>query len=139
MAYCCLPQLKWLTWRLKPENKGKSFILNAIDVSPEGLAGLMRYLKEQVRKVAEKKTVWLRKMYAERDDLVENYEIIDEYIFDVMNVVRPSTSMEVAYHSNLIFEAIIENKDLKVKLFSQIKNNSTTDPMVFYQYFFSSN
>ena len=97
---------------LKPENKGKSFILNAIDVSPEGLSGLMRYLKEQVRKVAEKKTVLLRKMYADRDDLVENYEIIDEYIFDVMNVVRPSTSMEVAYHSNLIFEAIIENKDL---------------------------
>jgi 3-hydroxyacyl-CoA dehydrogenase len=116
---------------LKPENKGKAFILNAIDVSPEGLSGLMRYLKEQVRKVAEKKTVWLRKMYADRDDLVENYEIIDEYIFDVMNVVRPATSMEVAYHSNLIFEAIIENKDLKVKLFSQIKNNSTTNPWFF--------
>ena len=116
---------------LKPENKGKSFILNAIDVSPKALAGLMRYLKEQVRKVAEKKTVWLRKMYADRDDLVENYDIIDEYIFDVMNVVRPSTSMEVAYHSNLIFEAIIENKDLKVKLFSQIDKNNSTNPWFF--------
>ena len=72
---------------LKPGNKGKSFVLNAIDVSTEGLAGLMKYLREQVRKVAEKKTVWLRKMYADRDDLVENYDIIDEYIFDVMNIV----------------------------------------------------
>lgn len=116
---------------LKPENKGKSFILNAIDVSPEGLSGLMKYLKEQVRKVAEKKTVLLRKMYADRDDLVENYDIIDEYIFDVMNVVRPSTNMEVAYHSNLIFEAIIENKDLKVKLFSQIRDNTSTTPWFF--------
>lgn len=116
---------------LKPENKGKSFILNAIDVSPEGLSGLMRYLREQIRKVAEKKTVWLRKMYADRDDLVENYDVIDEYVFDVLNVVRPSTSMEVAYHSNLIFEAIIENKDLKVKLFSQIKEKSSTDPWFF--------
>ncbi len=117
--------------KMKPENKDKSFVLNAIDVSPAGLSGLMKYLQEQVRKVAEKKTVWLRKMYADRDDLVENYDIIDEYIFDVMNVVRPSTSMEVAYHSNLIFEAIIENKDLKVKLFSQIKNNSTVNPWFF--------
>jgi len=117
--------------KMKPENKDKSFVLNAIDVSPAGLWGLMKYLQEQVRKVAEKKTVWLRKMYADRDDLVENYDIIDEYIFDVMNVVRPSTSMEVAYHSNLIFEAIIENKDLKVKLFSQIKNNSTVNPWFF--------
>jgi 3-hydroxyacyl-CoA dehydrogenase len=116
---------------LKPENREKSFILNAIDVSPAGLSGLMKYLKEQVRKVAEKKTVLLRKMYADRDDLVENYDIIDEYIFDVMNVVRPSTSMEVAYNSNLIFEAIIENKDLKVKLFSQISDNSTPEPWFF--------
>jgi len=115
----------------KPENKDKKFVLNAIDVSPEGLAGLMKYLREQVRKVAEKKTVWLRKMYADRDDLVENYEIIDEYIFDVMNVVRPSTSMEVAYYSNIIFEAIIENKDLKVKLFSQINDNSSASPWFF--------
>jgi 3-hydroxyacyl-CoA dehydrogenase len=116
---------------LQPENKDKTFTLNAIDVSPEGLSGLMRYLKEQVRKVAEKKTVWLRKIYADRDDLVENYEIIDEYIFDVMNVVRPTTSVEVAYNSTLIFEAIIENKDLKVKLFSQINNNSELDPWFF--------
>ena len=116
---------------MKPENKDKSFVLNAIDVSPAGLSGLMKYLKEQVRKVAEKKTVLLRKMYADRDDLVENYDIIDEYIFDVMNVVRPSTDLEATYNSNLVFEAIIENKDLKVKLLSQINNNSTTDPWFF--------
>ena len=115
----------------KPENKDKTFVLNAIDVSPAGLSGLMKYLKEQVRKVAEKKTVLLRKMYADRDDLVENFDIIDEYIFDVMNVVRPTTDMEAAYKSNLVFEAIIENKDLKIKLLSQINNNSITDPWFF--------
>ena len=38
----------------------------------------MKYLKEQVRKLAEKKTVWLREMYADRDDLVENYEVIND-------------------------------------------------------------
>jgi 3-hydroxyacyl-CoA dehydrogenase len=116
---------------LQPENKEKTFVLNAIDVSPSGLAGLMKYLKEQVRKIAEKKTVWLRKMYADRDDLVENFDIIDEYIFDVMNVVRPSTAIEVAYQSNIIFEAIIENKDIKVKLFSQIDKNSLATPWFF--------
>ncbi len=115
----------------KPENKDKTFVLNAIDVSPAGLSGLMKYLKEQVRKVAEKKTVLLRKMYADRDDLVENFDIIDEYIFDVMNVVRPTTDMQAAYKSNLVFEAIIENKDLKIKLLSQINNNSITDPWFF--------
>ena len=116
---------------LKPENKGKTFCLNAIDVSPAGLAGLMKYLKVQIQKVAEKKTVVLRKMYADRDDLIENECIINEYVFDVMNVVRPVTTIESAYESNLIFEAIIENRDLKIKLFSQINENNKNKPYFF--------
>ncbi|MCF6171521.1 MAG: 3-hydroxyacyl-CoA dehydrogenase family protein [Bacteroidales bacterium] len=116
---------------LQAENKGKSFVLNAIDVSPEGLAGLMNYLRAQVRKVAEKKTVWLRKMYADRDDLVENYDIIDEYIFDVMNVIRPVTTMAAAYQSNLVFEAVSENRELKVKLLGDIDKNNPNKPWFF--------
>jgi len=42
----------------------------------------------QVPENPEKKTVWLRKMYADRDDLIENFDIIDEYIFDVMNICQ---------------------------------------------------
>ena len=113
---------------LKPENKGKAFVLNAIDISPEGLAGLMKYLRDQIRKVAEKKTVLLRKMYADRDDLIENYDIIDEYIFDVMNVVRPSTIMSTAHNSTLIFEAVSENRALKVKLLGDIDKNNPNKP-----------
>ena len=116
---------------LLPENKGKSFVLNAIDVSPEGLSGLMKYLRAQIRKVAEKKTVWLRKVYADRDDLIENYDIIDEYIFDVLNVVRPVTTMSAAYSSNLIFEAVSENRTLKVKLLSDIDTNNSNSPWYF--------
>ncbi len=80
---------------LKPENKGKTFCLNAMDVSHAGLAGLMKYLKEQVRKVAEKKTVLLRKLYEDRADLIENDDVITEYVFDVMNVVRPVTKSKL--------------------------------------------
>ena len=116
---------------LKPENKDKSFVLNAIDVSPAGLSGLMKYLREQIRKVAEKKTVMLRKVYADRDDLIENYDIIDEYIFDVMNVVRPVTNMAAAYDSNLIFEAVSENRALKVKLLSDIDSHNKNNPWYF--------
>lgn len=116
---------------LKPENKGKTFVLNAIDLSEEGLAGLMKYLKVQVRKIAEKKMVWLREAYANRQDLIENGEIVDEYVFDVMNIVRPVTAMEVAYGSNLIFEAIAENQALKVKIFKQIDQNNPNKPWFF--------
>jgi 3-hydroxyacyl-CoA dehydrogenase len=116
---------------LKPENKGKAFVLNAMDVSKDGLAGLMRYLRAQVQKVAEKKTVALRKFYADRSDLVENEEIINQYVFDVMSMVRPTTRLEAAYDSGLIFEAVSENRALKVKILSQIDQNNPGKPYFF--------
>ena len=116
---------------LKPVNKGKTFVLNAIDVSDEALSGVMRYLKAQILKIAEKKVIGLRAIYADRRDLVDNDEIIAQYIFDVMNVVRPSTRLEAAYDSNMIFEAIKEDSALKVKIFSQISQNNPKQPWFF--------
>jgi 3-hydroxyacyl-CoA dehydrogenase len=117
--------------KLKPENKGKSFVLNAMDVSPEGLAGLMQYLRAQVLKVAEKRTVALRKIYADRQDLIENEDIIREYVFDVISIVRTTTRLEAAYESTLVFEAVAENKDLKIKIFKQIDQNNPHKPWYF--------
>jgi len=116
---------------LKPENKGKTFVLNAMDVSKEGLAGLMLYMRSQVQKIAEKKTIAIRKAYADRSDLIENEEVINQYVFDVMNIVRPTTRLEAAYNSNLIFEAVSENRALKVKLLSQIDQNNPGKPYYF--------
>ncbi len=116
---------------LKPENKGKTFCLNAMDVSQEGLAGLMKYLKDQVMKIAEKKVVALRKLYQDRADLIENEDVIREYVFDVMNIVRPVTAIESAYNSHIIFEAIIENLGLKKKLLSQINKKNPNKPWFF--------
>ena len=116
---------------LKPENKGKTFVLNAIDLSDDGLAGLMDYLRVQVQKIAEKKAVWLRQMYADRADLIENFDIIEQYINDVLRIVRPTTAMETSYRSNLVFEAVSENKDLKVKILQQIDANNPNQPWFF--------
>ena len=116
---------------LKPDNKGKTFVLNAMDLSDEGLAGLVQYLRAQLLKIAEKKTVVLRKVYHDRRDLIENSEIIDQYINDVLSIVRPTTRLEAAYESNLIFEAVNENKDLKVKIFREIDSNNEHKPWFF--------
>jgi len=117
--------------KLKDENRDRDFVLNAVDVSDRGLNGIMDYLRVQVRKIAEKKTVYLRKVYEARDDLIENFDIIDQYIADVMKIVRPTTRMESAYDSNLIFEAVNENPELKIKLFKQIDTNSKKKPWFF--------
>jgi 3-hydroxyacyl-CoA dehydrogenase len=116
---------------LKPENKGKSFVLNAIDVSDEALSGVMKYLRTQVLKIAEKKAVVLRKVYADDKNLIENYDIIEQYVFDVLSVVRLTTRMEAAFDSRLIFEAIKEEPDLKVSILSGINSNNPHNPWFF--------
>ncbi len=116
---------------LKPENKGKPFVLNAIDVSDEALSGVLKYLKAQVLKMAEKKVVALRKVYAGYPDLIDNDEIINQYIFDVISLVRPSTRMEAAYDSHMVFEAIKEDPDLKISIFTKISANNPHQPWFF--------
>jgi 3-hydroxyacyl-CoA dehydrogenase len=116
---------------LMPENKGKQFLLYALDISQPALSGLMKYMQAQVMKAAEKKAVALRKVYAERRDLIENSDIINQYVMDVMNIIRPVTTVESAYESTLIFEAASENPDLKIKLFSQINQNNKREPWFF--------
>lgn len=116
---------------LQPENKDKTYVLNAMDVSDKALFDLMDYLRTQVRKIGEKNTVPLRKLYADRDDLIENFQIIDEYIFRVLSIVRPTTAVEVAYRSHIVFEAIKEDPALKHKVLGGIKKNSIVDPWFF--------
>jgi 3-hydroxyacyl-CoA dehydrogenase len=116
---------------LRPENKGKPFVLNAIDVSDEALAGVMKYLKAQVLKAAEKKVVGLRKVYADRADLIDNDEVIGQYIFDVISLVRTTTRLEAAFESHMIFEAIKEDPDLKISIFSKISANNPHQPWFF--------
>ena len=114
--------------QLKPENKTKSFVINAIDVSPFALTGLHGYLKAQIKKIAEKKVIQLREVYKDNAELIENSEIIDQYVDDVMKMVLFSTRIESAYESNIIFEAIVEDSDIKVKIITEILSNNQKQP-----------
>ena len=106
------------------KKEDKEFVLNAIDVSPTALVNLLGYVKSQLVKHAEKNIVELRDWYKEDEKLISNEDVINQFVDDVMAMIQTSTRIETAYNSQLIFEAIKEDKDLKVKLFSQIKQNN---------------
>ena len=126
-----LTALEMADLSLKPEHKGKKFVLHAIDVSDDALKGLMKYLRAQVVKAAEKKIVALRSVYRDHAALIENYDIINQYVEDVMVLVMPTTRLEVAFESTLVFEAIKEDPGLKVKILSYILENSPNAPWFF--------
>jgi 3-hydroxyacyl-CoA dehydrogenase len=106
--------------KLKPENKGRTYALHAVDVSEEALSGLLSYLRAQLTKVAEKSIVEMRDLYADREDLVENYDVIAAFVEDALAVVRPSRSLECAEGSKLVFEAIIEDEGVKIDVLKRV-------------------
>ena len=106
--------------RLKPENKDKVYSLNLIDVSEPALDGLRAYMKAQLVKAAEKSTVLLRSLYKDREDLVENSDIINAFVDDSTRVLNFGTDMGLAKKSNLIFEAISENEKIKIKVYKKL-------------------
>ncbi len=106
--------------KLKPENKDRTYVLHLIDVSESALTGLLGYLRAQLTKAAEKSTVQLRDIYADRDDLVENYDVIAAFVEESLSVIRPSTTLETVKGARLIFEAIIEDKGIKFDVLRKV-------------------
>jgi 3-hydroxyacyl-CoA dehydrogenase len=73
----------------------------------------------------------LRKVYAGHANLIDNDEIINQYVFDVISLVRTTTRIESAYDSTMVFEAIKEDADLKIRLFKAISDNNPHQPWFF--------
>ena len=114
--------------KLSPEYAGETFVIYAIDQSHKQLDGLMDFIRKLLLKWAEKNTVWLRKAYENRDDLIENGEIIQAYINDAISIIKPTTRIESAYDATLVYEAVSEKIEVKTQLFSQINTNNNNSP-----------
>ncbi|HEX7320115.1 MAG TPA: 3-hydroxyacyl-CoA dehydrogenase family protein [bacterium] len=106
--------------KFKPENRDKVYRLNLIDISEKAIDGLKGYLKSQLVKAAEKTIVQLRDAYKDRDDLIENSDIVNAYIDDASQSLNYGTELALAKNSHIIFEAIVEDQKLKVKIYKQL-------------------
>jgi 3-hydroxyacyl-CoA dehydrogenase len=95
-------------------------VLTLIDVNEMGFTALGHYLREQLLKYAEKNIISLRQSYIPNPKLVSNEEIIKEFVNLSMDSVRFSSHVEAARHAKLVFEAILEDVNIKTKIFKQI-------------------
>lgn len=117
--------------KLKVENPDKGYHLYALDVSEKALDGLMDYLHAQATKAGEKGCVMLRELYRDREDLIENYEIIDQFTRDVLSVIRPVTELTMAKNARMVFEAIVEDENVKIKVLRTLNKLCSTDTFYF--------
>lgn len=115
--------------RLRPENKNRKYHLILIDVNEDALDGLRQYLKSQMVKIGEKTTGLLRDLYKDREDLIENYDVIAQFADDALAPVRLGNDLNMVKDSKVVFEAVLENKDLKVSLLKKLDSVCAKDTL----------
>ena len=113
--------------KLAPENKDKVYRLALLDLNEAALDGLMNYLRVQLLKMGEKSVTQLRGLYADRKDLVENGDMIQEFVALAVSQLRPATEMEAVGGATLVFEAVFENEKLKIELLKKAKKYADPD------------
>jgi len=111
-----------LTYRkLASGPEGPPFLLHLVDTNPDALRSLYDYIRTQSVKAAEKNIVRLRRLYANREDLVENGDIIQQFASDVGRRLDTSTDLSIARSSAFVFEAIAENEDIKLSVYRKLR------------------
>lgn len=115
--------------KLKPENKDRVYRLNLIDVSEKALDGLRVYMKTQLLKAAEKTTGALRDLYREREDLVENSDVINAFVDEAMGVLNFGSELDMTRKSRLVFEAISENEKVKIGVYRRLRKMCGADTL----------
>ncbi len=107
------------------------YVLTLIDANEAAFPGLRTYLRTQIRRYAERSINQLREWYADNAALVSNQEVIDAFVQGAVDNVRFETTLESAKNSTLIFEAVIEDIDLKTQIFSSLNKVSLPDAYYF--------
>ncbi len=114
--------------KLQPEHQQRSFTLTLMDVVPEALQGVQNYLRKQAGKYAMKHPENLGKFYKGVDS---PEELASQFTNDLIAILHPVTKVEEVGNAHLIFEAIIENIDIKVNVFQALKKVSAPDAFFF--------
>lgn len=102
--------------------KNEVYILTLIDPNEQGLPGLRTYLRSQMLRYAEKNINRLRAYYEDNPKLISNEEMIHAFVQNSIDLIRLETDLLQARGSHLLFEAAVESLELKVKIFSQLRD-----------------
>lgn len=114
---------------LSQTGKLGNYRLYLVDANESVYAEVLVKIRKHLRDHAEKNIQSIRTSYSARKDLVENHELIEEFINGAVACIRVTTDCATIKKCNIVFEAVSENMDLKVKLFTTIKSNCETVPI----------
>jgi len=106
---------------------GKKSRLVLADLEDEPLFSLKDYFRPHLIRLAEKSINDLRTFFEDREDLVENGEMIRAFVDGALNSLRPTTDFNSLKRAGLIFEAIVEDEKAKTSVLKQLAAISPQD------------
>ena len=115
--------------RLKnlPENRGRVYHLDLIDVRQKALEELLGYIQTQSARRVNRKIEDLRRLYQTREGLQTDKQIARAFVVDTLSVIRTHTDYGRAQDSRLMFEAVPEMERLKIDVLRQVKETCSQD------------
>lgn len=124
IALLILLEQAWLSLK-----EGQDYWLRLIDVSGQVRAA-KAFFRDELKRSAEKRIIELREGYKKRE-LVSNEEMIETFVQETMDGIEFSSELALAKSSRLIFEAALEDVDLKVSLLKTLKEICPPDTWFF--------
>jgi 3-hydroxyacyl-CoA dehydrogenase len=112
---------------------GDEYRLMLIDTNESSLGPLVQYLREHLTRYAEKNIIHLRKQTADHPKLVSNEDTILFFVEGALNNIRCGNHLELAKSAKLIFEAIVEDIEIKSQVLQKVSEITQEQP-----YFFSN-
>ncbi len=108
--------------KFKQDDPEIDYTLYAMDVSEEGLIGVMTYIEKHVRKSGERNIDQVKGYYTGDDLNMSEEDLLEKYVSDVTKLIKPVTYLGSLKDVDTVFEAVSENIGLKIKLLAEIEN-----------------
>lgn len=108
-----------MTWRALEHGDGP-WVLSLIDLDDGALQALVRYLREHAGKDAEKQINRLRAAFRDRTDLVDNQDMVQEFVFELLVRLRTGRTLALAKDAHLVFEAAFESEPVKHGIYKEL-------------------
>ncbi len=117
--------------KLKPENSGNTYELHLIDVNSDALEGVKQYLHKQAIKFVQKKPEVVQDLFQQAGQALEGDALAEAFAREMQSILRPTTNLRTAAEANMVFEAIIENVDIKTKVLGELGNACAANTFFF--------
>jgi len=111
------------------KNSDTSYQLTLMDISSEALDGLKAYLAKQASRYVEKKGDKL----AEQLPGIPTEALEETYVNTMQAILNPITDLKDLPECHMVFEAILEKVDLKIRVYKELKERCPE-----HTYFFSN-